>query len=61
MMSLGQDEPIQTYSHQCTRDFIAEIGFGGKVAANVQEFKSIVCGDIKTSLQNHLISNLQDI
>ena len=40
LMSLGQDEPVYTYTDQYTRFFKREVCFGGKVAANKQELKS---------------------
>ena len=60
-MSLGQDEPIHTYTDQYTRHFLRDACYGGRVRANVQEFNSSLCTVIKTILQNQLKSDSQDI
>ena len=39
-MSLGQDEPFYTHSHQNTRYFIRETCYGGRTGANLQKFNS---------------------
>ena len=57
MMSLGQDEPIHTYTDQYTRHFFRDACYGGRVRANVQEFNSSLCTVIKTILQNQLKSD----
>ena len=46
MMSLGQDEPIFTYSHRYKRHIIKEACYGGTVGANIQEFNSSLCTEI---------------
>ena len=61
LMSSGQDEPIYTYNHQCTRYFIREACYRGRVGARMLEVHSSLCTEIKTSLQNHLKPNSQDI
>ena len=60
-ISLGQDEPIYTYNHQCTQYFVREACYRGRVGAKIQEVNSSLCTEIKTILQNHLKSNSQDI
>ena len=60
MMSLGQGEPIYTYSHQNTRQFIREAGYGGRVGGEIQEFNSCLCTVILTILQNHKKSDSQE-
>ena len=60
MMSLGQDEPTNTYSYQYTRYSIRKAFHGGRVGANIQEFTSSPSTKNVTNLQNLLKSNSEE-
>ena len=60
-MSLRQDEPIYTYNHQYTRQFIRKACHGRRIGANIQEFKSSLCNEIETIFQKTSKANSQEI
>ena len=60
MMSLGQGEPIYTFTDQNIPQFIKEAGYGGRVGKNIPEFISSLCTENETILENILKSNSRD-
>ena len=61
MLSLGQDEPLYTYTDHHTRHFIREGCYGGRIATNIQEFNSSICTGTSAILQKHSKSNSKNI
>ena len=56
MMSLGQDEPIQTYINPYRRHFAREVCYGGRVG-NIPEFEKTAITPILIVIRYHLYSN----
>ena len=61
MLSLGQDEPFYTCTHQKTQHFITKACYGCRVRAIIQEFKSNLCTKIRAILQIRSKTNSRDI
>ena len=59
--SVSQDGPFYLYNHQYTRFFIRDACHGARFGANIQEFISSLCTEIKTVHHNLIKSNAQDI
>ena len=54
LIPLRQVEPLYTCNCQDTVHFITAASYGGRVGANMQEFKLSLCTQNKTILQNFL-------
>ena len=61
LMFLGQDEPYYTSSHPCTRHFIRQACYGGRVGASRREHESTAITSILNVIELHLKSNSDDI
>ena len=59
-MSLGQDEPIGTYSHPYTRRFLRQAYFGGRVGTSFREFESAANTSHLNIINSHFNSNSYD-
>ena len=54
MTSLGQDEPVHTYTHPYTRHFIKEACYGERVGADIQDFESCANTNVNLTRSNLL-------
>ena len=59
MRSLGQDEPIYTYSHPYTRLYLRQDCYGGRAGANILEFESTAIRQFLNVIRSHLLGLVQ--